>query len=542
VAEPIRLGTRASLLARTQSATVGDALAASSGRDWAEVLIPTSGDDVTKPLNQPGSPGLFVSALRDALLDGRVDMVVHSFKDLPSAPVPGVALAAVPVREDARDALVSQGHRTLAELPIGAVVGTSSPRRSAALLALRPDLVITPIRGNVDTRIRKVRAGDVDATVLAVAGLRRIGRESEIAQVFEPEELLPAPAQGALAVECRADDEELMSMLAGIDDPVTRLVVLAEREILVGIDAACTTAVAAAASLAEGMLTVRAELFDEHGIVHAVAERRDRVGPGEVLAARALGLRTAAELLGATDRPPVLLVRSDGNERDARDLAHLGLGAVCDPYVRITPTPAPDLTDVLGTDPDAWVMVTSPMTIPSWVATAGEQAVVAALRDRRVAATGERTADTLRGLGCADVLVPADRSAQGLLDALALVAPGSAVFPCGNLALRTLPEGLRARGWAVSESVVYRTERVDHVPASVELIRRGEVAAIVLRSPSAVRALTSFIMPPPGMPVVCGGETTAAAAREAGLSVTAVSDSPASAAVARTVSDVVGRD
>jgi hydroxymethylbilane synthase len=539
VAEPIRLGTRASLLARTQSATVGEALASASGRGWTEVLISTAGDDIAKPLNQPGSPGLFVSALRDALLDGRVDVIVHSYKDLPSAPVPGIALAAVPSREDPRDALVSRDHRTLAELPAGAVVGTSSPRRRAALLASRPDLVITPIRGNVDTRIRKVRDGDVDATVLAVAGLRRIGREGEIAQVFEPGDLLPAPAQGALAVECRADDADMLAVVARIDDPAARLVTAAEREILVGIDAACTTAVAASGTLDAGRLTVRAELFDEHGIVHAVAERSAQVGPDQLLAARALGLRTAGDLLGARDRPPVLLVRSEGNERDAGDLAALGVGAVCDPYVQITPVPAPDLLAMLAARPEAWLVVTSPMTVPSWVSMDGVDTVADSLRGRRVAATGERSASTLRELGCTDVLVPDTRSAQGLVDALADVAPGRAVFPCGSLALRTLPDGLRAHGWEVSEAVVYRTDPVGHVPASVELIRRGDVSAIVLRSPSAVRALTALVSVPHGIPVVCGGETTARAATAAGLTVAAVSSSPASESVARAVADVV---
>ncbi len=540
MAEPIRIGTRASLLARTQSAVVGDALAVASGRPWSEVLIATSGDDTSRPLQQPGSPGLFVSALRDALLDGRVDVIVHSFKDLPSAPVPGIALAAVPAREDPRDALVSREDVPLADLPTGATVGTSSPRRAAALLALRPDLVIAPIRGNVDTRIRKVRAGEFDAAVLALAGLRRIGREGEIAQVFDYAELLPAPAQGALAVEVRADDAELLAIVSRIDDAESRMATSAEREVLVGIDAACTTAIAAAATIDGDTLVLRAELFDEHGIAHAVAERRERVVPGDLLAARAVGLRTAAELLGARERPPVLLVRSEGNERDAQHLAALGLGAVCDPYVQITPAASPDLAALLTDQPDAWLVATSPMTVPSWVATAGEDSVRASLRGRRVAATGERTADSLKALGCDDVLVPEIRSAQGLVSALAGFGPGAAIFPCGNLALRTLPEGLRALGWQVSEAVVYRTEPVGHTPASVELIRRRDISAIVLRSPSAVRALTQLVAVPEGIPVICGGETTAGAARQAGLTVAAVSQSPASPDVARAVAAVLG--
>ena len=153
-ANPIRLGTRASLLARTQSATVGNALAAVAGREWDEILIRTPGDDTTTSLNQPGNPGLFVSTLRRALLAGEVDVIVHSFKDLPSAPEPGITLAAVPLREDPRDVLVCRDGLTFATLPHGAKVGTSSPRRAAMLLAQRPDLQIEPIRGNIDTRMQ----------------------------------------------------------------------------------------------------------------------------------------------------------------------------------------------------------------------------------------------------------------------------------------------------------------------------------------------------------------------------------------------------
>jgi hydroxymethylbilane synthase len=293
----MRLGTRASLLARTQSATVGDAWSAATGADWEEVLITTAGDDTSVPLSQPGQPGVFVSALRAALLAGEVDVIVHSFKDLPSAPAIGIHLAAVPEREDARDALVSKGNLRLEQLPDGAVLGTSSPRRARRMLALRPDIRIEPIRGNVDTRIRKVRDGEYDATILAIAGMRRIGREKEAAQILGIDQLVPAPAQGALAIECRQGDRDLMDQLKVLNHKHSHLRSAAERAVLVGVEAECTTAVGAYAEIdKKGELTLVAELADHKGVAY---ERLSVNGIVKDKAdAHALGLVAAAALLG----------------------------------------------------------------------------------------------------------------------------------------------------------------------------------------------------------------------------------------------------
>jgi len=262
----LRLGTRGSLLARTQSGTMAAAVADLLGlpleQAIEEVIIRTEGDDSTVPLQESKTPGLFVNALRDALLEGRVDFIVHSFKDLPSAGVPGIAMAAVPVREDLHDVLVSRDGLTLAQLPEGAVVGTSSPRRGAKLQFVRPDILIRPIRGNVDTRISKVRSGEYDATVLAAAGMKRIGRFDEASEILGLDVLLPAPAQGALAIECRADDERTLSLLTKLNDTQARLITTAERAVLVGVAATCSTAIGAVAEFAEGDLTVTAELSD----------------------------------------------------------------------------------------------------------------------------------------------------------------------------------------------------------------------------------------------------------------------------------------
>lgn len=529
---------------------MGDALTASSGREWREILLRTPGDDTTKPLDQPGSPGLFVSNLRRALLAGEVDVIVHSFKDLPSAPEPGIVLAAVPGRADPRDALVSRDGLRLAELPAGSTVGTSSPRRAAALARLRPDLEFVPIRGNVDTRINHVREGRVDATVLAVAGLTRIGREAEIAEILDA--MLPAPAQGALAVECREDDDVMRQLLRPIDDSIARVITAAERHVLVGISAACTTAVAALATFDGGELRLRAELTRNGQ--HTTADISQQCGAEDLGSARTLGLRAAARLSGS-DRP-VLLIRSEGNESDAQGLDEFGIASVSEPYVRITPVldgvDAPSLAAVLtasADDPDlagrTWLMATSPMTVPSWLTAAGGARLAEAVKAAsdagvRAAATGERTAATLRDLGFSDVRVPSTSSARGLVAEFADDVPGVAVFPHGNLALRTLPDGLRERGWQVHEGVVYRTETVSERPASAAMIEAGEVSAVVLRSPSAVRALVTHAQVPSTVPVICAGLTTAEAATEAGLTVAATAASPSSADVSREVAALLG--
>lgn len=258
----LKLGTRGSLLAKTQSGVVGQRVATMTGYGIETVIIRTEGDDTSTSLTKAARPGVFVSALRSALLAGEVDFIVHSFKDLPSKPEPGIALAAVPEREDHRDAIVSTFGVGLNDLPAGARVGTSSPRRAARIKFLRPDLEVSPIRGNVDSRLAKVKSGEFDATLLAVAGLNRVGLSAEINQVLTIEQLLPAPAQGALAIECRADDFEVIELLNNLNDPLTRLITTAERAVLVGIGASCATAIGSFAEFSGSTLSLVCELSD----------------------------------------------------------------------------------------------------------------------------------------------------------------------------------------------------------------------------------------------------------------------------------------
>ncbi len=302
----VRIGTRASLLARSQSAIVAEAFTAATGMATELVLIRTEGDVSTEPLAQIGGTGVFVSALRDALLRGEVDVAVHSLKDLPTAPAEGIALAAVPPREDPRDVVVARDGLTLGELPVGSRVGTGAPRRVAQLEALGLGIDIVGVRGNVDTRLGKVASGELDAVVLARAGLARLGRVHEATEVLDPLQVLPAPGQGALAIECRADAELLHVLRDALDDPATRACVEAERALLADLEAGCSAPVGALAEVAEGdlgdELWMRAVALSHDGGLFvrrsASGPLDDAVGLGQKLAAEMLA-DGAAELINA---------------------------------------------------------------------------------------------------------------------------------------------------------------------------------------------------------------------------------------------------
>jgi hydroxymethylbilane synthase len=248
---PLRLGTRHSALALAQSGQTARAVTRATGRAVDLVEITTFGDTSQAALTQIGGTGVFVNTLREALRAGSIDFAVHSLKDLPTGQPDDLALAAVPLREDVRDVLVARDGRKLADLPRGARVGTGSPRRASQLRLLRPDLDVVAIRGNVDTRIGFVATGGLDAVVLAYAGLNRLGRIAEATDVFEPHLLIPAPGQGALAVECRAGDAELTRWLGLLDHAPTRAAVTAERSLLAALEAGCSAPVGAYAALSE---------------------------------------------------------------------------------------------------------------------------------------------------------------------------------------------------------------------------------------------------------------------------------------------------
>ncbi|WP_211096854.1 hydroxymethylbilane synthase [Arthrobacter echini] len=302
---PIRIGTRGSALAMTQTTSVAERVGDLAESSYELVRVRTEGDVLKGSLSQIGGTGVFVAALREAVLQERCDLAVHSLKDLPTLPAPGLTLAAVPEREDVRDALCARDGLTLATLPDGARVGTGSPRRAAQLRAARPGIEVVDIRGNVDTRLGRVAGlvsgapGDLDAVVLAAAGLRRLGREKAITELVDPAVMLPAPGQGALAVECRESESApgLREALTSYDHGSTRLAVTAERAVLWRLEAGCSAPIGALARVQGDELALEAVVcsLDGRSIL-----RLNRTAPvGDADAASQLGHDLADELLAA---------------------------------------------------------------------------------------------------------------------------------------------------------------------------------------------------------------------------------------------------
>ena len=322
----LRLGSRRSPMAIAQSRQVADMITERTGRAVEIVGVTTLGDVSRAQLTQIGGTGVFVSALREALLGGQVDLAVHSLKDLPTGPAAGVTLAAVPPRDDPRDALIARDGAKLADLPPGARIGTGSPRRAAQLLGLRADLRCVPIRGNAGTRLGKVSEGELDAVVLACAGLARIGHVGAITQVFEPEEMLPAPGQGALAVECRANDAELTALLQAVTDEASMAAVTAERSLLEALEAGCSAPIGAHAVPSAGGSgggvppgSRAAQLRMQAAVMSPDGSRTLRAHGGAPAAdAWQLGRDLAAELLrsGASD----LISVSEGQANTGNDV------------------------------------------------------------------------------------------------------------------------------------------------------------------------------------------------------------------------------
>ncbi|KES07881.1 porphobilinogen deaminase [Streptomyces toyocaensis] len=301
----LRLGTRRSKLAMAQSGQVADAVSQVTGRPVELVEITTYGDVSREHLAQIGGTGVFVAALREALARGEVDFAVHSLKDLPTTQPDELVVAAIPVREDPRDVMVTRDALKLTDLPRGARIGTGSPRRMAQLNAYARshgmDIETVPIRGNVDTRIGYVHQGELDAVVLAAAGLNRVGRSDEVTDFLSVDTVLPAPGQGALAVETTADNADLIAALAELDDPFTRAAVTAERSLLAALEAGCSAPVGALADLLTGGQTVKEMRL--RGVVGSVdgatLVQLSTTGPVPETheAAMALGRELATEML-----------------------------------------------------------------------------------------------------------------------------------------------------------------------------------------------------------------------------------------------------
>jgi len=308
--DTIRVGTRGSALALAQSGQAARDLARAAGLDYELVTVTTHGDTSRANLASLGGTGVFATELREALLAGEVDVIVHSLKDLPTAPYPGLSIAATPKRADARDVLIARDGLTLQTLPEGARVGTGSPRRIAELKRLRPDLeVVTDFRGNIDTRIGRVTAGEVDAVILAAAGIDRLGKADAVTERFSLSDWPTAPGQGALAIEVRADEASdgtafsraLATGLSKIDHATTRATVRAERDVLAGLEAGCAAPVATTALVDDGMLFLTASVYAVDGSTALTASHAavlDSTAASDLLAAAAeVAQRTVDELL-----------------------------------------------------------------------------------------------------------------------------------------------------------------------------------------------------------------------------------------------------
>lgn len=293
----LRLGTRGSPLALVQAHAVRDRLAAAHGLapDAIDIrVIRTTGDRVAdRPLADVGGKGLFAKEIEEALLSREIDLAVHSSKDLPAVLPEGLALVACLEREDVRDAFICPTARTIAELPAGAVIGTSSPRRQALLRRMRPDLRIALLRGNVETRLRKIAEGEADATLLALAGLKRLGLERHAASILAVDEFMPAGGQGAIGIETRADDTRTRTLLEAIDHRDTFNALSAERAFLAVLDGTCRTPIAAHARIEGGRISLRGMIVKPDG-----SEAHETAREGDIANAAALGADAGTELKG----------------------------------------------------------------------------------------------------------------------------------------------------------------------------------------------------------------------------------------------------
>jgi hydroxymethylbilane synthase len=284
----LKLGTRGSPLAQAQAAQIARQLRERCGRTAVLVTVATPGDESAAPIERLGTTGVFTTTLREALLRGEVDLVVHSGKDLPTAPIPGLRVVAFPAREDPRDALIWPGGTSLEALPPGARIGTGSPRRAALLRAAGPELQIVPVRGNVDTRLRKLADGEVDALVLAMAGLSRLKLLDAAVTPLDPSLFMPAPAQGVLAVECRTGDPVTAAQLGLLDHAPTRAAAITERGFLAALDAGCSAPVGALAEVAgqpgaEPVVRVSGLIAAPDGSSVIRAQMTGAAGDGETL-------------------------------------------------------------------------------------------------------------------------------------------------------------------------------------------------------------------------------------------------------------------
>lgn len=525
----LRLGTRGSELATTQSGTVADALRA-LGHEVEFVIIRTRGDKERGSLTALAGLGVFAAELRTALLEGECDFAVHSFKDLPVADVPGLVVAAVPERELPADALCSRSG-ALHDLPAGARVGTGSPRRIAQLRALRPDLEYVDIRGNIGTRLARVAEGDLDAVVLAAAGLNRLGLQDSITELLP---ILPSPAQGALAVEARQDDEQVLAALRELEHPASRAAAEAERALLAALGGGCAAPIAGRADVVGDVLTLQGGVFAADG-------SRQLTGEVQVLADAPLsaGVKLAADLMAGgaaeitelgAERPSRLEEFHDDTKLWSPTEAHAGETCTGRPLEGLTvlvsredgelietlksagasvwgePVLTREDLDV-GMDrlPDAdWVAVTSAATLDS-LRTRGWELPPGA----RIAAVGGATAAALEAAGHVVDIQPGARSSAEELLAVWPEGAGSVLVPGSVRSRRVLADGLEARGWQVRTVDLYDVVPREPTGSLRVAWQRGEINAVLVTSGSVGLAVDKMLGWPEGIKVVAFGQPSA---------------------------------
>ena len=555
----IAIGSRGSALALAQARLVHEALER-EGHASTVVIMETDGD--RRAPDTAWGEGAFVAAIERALVVGAVDIAVHSAKDVPTDQDPRLRIAAYLPRADPRDALVVRTEakqRRLADLPPGCRVGTDSPRRTGFLLARRPDLLVHPLNGNVDTRLRRLDAGETDALVLACAGLDRLGLADRIAERLEPEIVPPAPGQGAIGVQVRSDDQRLLALAAAIDHRHTRLAVEAERAFLRASGGGCRSPIGALAQVVGDQLDLLGGYASSDGARTAIARRHGSVASGEDLG-RALaveldceaGVRETAGGLREHDRSSsaarILVTRAAAQAGDlVSALRDAGLDPVPVPAIAIEfEPPRGQLDTVAGLlHTYRWVVITSANGARAILKAA--ERTLTELGAPSWAAIGTATRRVLEHEGIEVALQPSQASGIAMAAALPIVAGDRILVVRGNLADEDLAVSLRARGAEVDDVVAYRTR--EGPESSRTLLRSatadGPIAAVAFTSGSTVRGLVSLAKAESievrSFPAVCIGPETADEARSAGFRILAVAPTPDATALAAATATALAR-
>ncbi len=548
---PIRIGTRASALALVQARWVAARLA-EHGIATELVEITTAGDE--RSPDTAWGEGAFVTAIEAALLDGQVDAAVHSAKDVPTSEDPRLVVAAWTAREDPRDALVCRVRgTTLAALPRGARVGTDSPRRTAFLRAVRSDLRIHPLSGNVDTRLRKLDEGRSDALVLAVAGLTRLGRADRIDEILPPDVAVPAPGQGALALQARTDDARTRASLGLLEAPPSRVAVEAERAFLAATGGGCRSPIGALGEVTGDVIRLHAAaeraiaLPDgdrrRAGVVHVAAEGTvsEHLAVAKELAARVVRLRTRARVL--VTRP------ADAAAATIAALEAAGMDGIAVPTIETRPDPdggalGTALAEAAATG--AWLVATSPTGVRVALDALDRAGVDPAVLGWGVVAEGSAAALRARGI---EPFLPARPIGAALASELPIADGDRVVLVRGDLADRGVADGLTRRGASVVDLVGYRTiEGPAPSRAALEDALEAPIDALAFASGSAVRGLLALAPEAAGsrlraLPAICIGPSTASVARSLGFALVVEWDGRTpvelAAAVARTLAAVL---